>query len=213
MQVPLEVKFDDVDHSQWVEDYIRERADRLDRMCDNLISCRVVVERAQHHHHTGNPYRARVEVTLPPKKDLVADKQGTVGDPHVQLRPVIRKAFEAIEKQIKKETSRRKGAVKFHDAPSALVVRLVPEQDYGVIKSPTDGQEYYFHRNAVLHDDFDRLTPGTEVRFETDIESETRDHEASTVQIINKPGARPQTGVEEAEPPVDWESNPSAQQH
>ncbi|MDX1634253.1 MAG: HPF/RaiA family ribosome-associated protein [Marinobacter sp.] len=209
MQIPLELKFDGVTHSQWIEDYVRERAAKLDRMCDNLMSCRVVVERAQHHHNTGNPYRARVEVTLPPKKDLVADKQGTVSDPHVQLRPVIRKAFEAMEKQIKKETARRNGAVKVHDEqPSALVVRMFPDQDYGFIKSPTDGTEYYFHRNAVLHDDFDRLTPGTEVRFEAEMGDDGP--QASTVQIINKPGARPHTGAEESEPPEEWQANPSA---
>lgn len=210
MQIPLEIKFSDIDHSQWVEDYIRERAGKLDKMCDHLMSCRVVVEGAQHHHHTGNPWRVRVEVTMPPKKDLVADKEGTVADPHVQLRPIIRKAFEAMEKQIKKETARQRGDVKSHDVTNALVTQLYPEQDYGIIKSPMDGQEYHFHRNAVLHDDFDRLTPGTEVRFEAAMMEEGP--RATTVQVIGKPGARPQTGVEEAEPPVDWDSNPESQQ-
>lgn len=202
MQVPLEVTFDGISHSQWVEDYIRERADRLDAMCDNLTSCRVVVERAQHHHHTGNPFRARVEVTLPPKKDLVADKEGTVGDPHVQLRPVIRKAFEAVEKQLKKQTERRRGAVKHHEQQEnrALVAKLFPDQDYGFLRSPADGAEYFFHRNAVLHGDFDRLQPGTEVRFEPEMGDDGP--QASTVQIINKPGARAHVEEDLNEPPA-----------
>lgn len=199
MQVPLEVTFDGISHSQWVEDYIRERADRLDRMCDNLTSCRVVVERAQHHHHTGNPFRARVEVTLPPKKELVADKEGTVGDPHVQLRPVIRKAFEAVEKQVQKQTAKRSGDVKQHHEPRALVVRLFPDQGYGFIKSPEDDTEYFFHRNSVLHEDFDRLQPGTEVRFEPEMGEEGP--QASTVQIVNKPGARGSKDADLDEPP------------
>lgn len=200
MQVPLEVTFDGISHSDWVEDYIRERAHRLDAMCDNLTSCRVVVERAQHHHHTGNPFRARVEVTLPPKKDLVADKEGAVGDPHVQLRPVIRKAFEAVEKQLKKQTARRRGAVKHHDQePRALVVKLFPDQGYGFLRSPVDGEEYFFHRNAVLHGDFDRLQPGTEVRFEAEMDEQAP--RATTVQIINKPGARAERDTDLTQPP------------
>lgn len=199
MQVPLEVTFDGISHSQWVEDYIHERADRLDRMCDNLTSCRVVVERAQHHHHTGNPFRARVEVTLPPKKELVADKEGTVGDPHVQLRPVIRKAFEAMEKQVQKQTAKRSGDIKQHHEPRALVARLFPDQNYGFIKSPHDETEYFFHRNAVLHGDFDRLQPGTEVRFEPEMGEEGP--QASTVQIINKPGARASRDADIDQPP------------
>ncbi|WP_404364128.1 HPF/RaiA family ribosome-associated protein [Marinobacter sp.] len=206
MQIPLEIKFDDVDSSGWIEDYVRERAEKLDRLCDNLMSCRVVVERAQHSHQTGNPYRVRVEVTLPPKKDLVADKEGTVGDPHVQLRPVIRRAFEAMEKQIQKETAKRSGAVKNHfvETPTALVVRVFPEEGYGFIKSPTDSEEYYFHRNAVLHDDFDRLTPGTEVRFEPNMGDDGP--QASSVQIIGKPGATPVEEPEGTEAPDGWEA-------
>jgi cold shock CspA family protein len=207
MQVPLEVQFNDVDRSQPLDDYIQERAEKLDQMVDNLISCRVMVERAQHNHQTGNPYRVRVEVTFPPKKDLVVDKQGTVGDMQVQLRPVIRKAFEAMEKRIKKETALRNGDVKHHEEPKAMVVRLFPEDDYGFIKSPSDNEEYYFHRNAVLHGDFDRLTPGTEVRFEPHMGEEGP--QASSVQIVSKPGvAATSHPGEGAEPPAGWEARP-----
>ncbi|MBS3803610.1 MAG: HPF/RaiA family ribosome-associated protein [Oleiphilaceae bacterium] len=207
MQIPLEVKFNDVDRSQWLDDYIEERVERLDRMCDNLISCRVTVGRAQHSHNTGNPYRVLVEVTFPPKKDLVVDKQGTVGDTQVQLRPVIRRAFEAMEKRIQKETDMRNGDVKHHEEPTAMVVRLFPEQDYGFIKSPSDNEEYFFHRNAVLHGDFDRLTPGTEVRFEPQMGYDGP--QASSVQVVSKPGVaatdHPENG---AEAPAGWEARP-----
>lgn len=206
MQVPLELTYDGIPRSGWVDDYVEDRVSRLEHICDDLIACRVVIERAQHHKNKGNPYRARVEITLPPKKDLVGDKQGTVEDPHVQLRPIIRKAFEAVEKQLKKEMARRRGDVKHHEEPRGLVVRLFPDQDYGFIKSPEDGEEYFFHRNAVLHGAFDRLTPGTEVRFEGEMGEDGL--QASTVQIVGKPGVRANhTGDEAMAPPAGWESN------
>lgn len=201
MQVPLELSYNDIPRSDWIDEYVEDRVNRLEQLCDDLIACRVVIEREQHQKHKGNPYRTRVELTLPPRKDLVGDKQGTVEDPHVQLRPIIRKAFEAVEKQLKKEMERRRGDVKHHEEPHALVVRIFPEQDYGFIKSPEDGEEYFFHRNAVLHDDFDRLTPGTAVRYVAEMGEQGP--QASTVQIIDKPGAR--AGEEEAaEPPAGW---------
>lgn len=203
MQMPLEVTFNDVQKTPWVEEYIQERADQLDQMATNLISCRVVVERAQHRHHTGNPYRTRVEVRLSPHKDLVATKEGVVGDTQVQLRPIIRKAFEAMEKQVRKHTEKRNNDVKHHDEPRALVVRMFPDEGYGFIKSPVDGEEYYFHKNSVLHNDFERLTPGTEVRFEPEMGDEGL--QASTVQVVNKPGERATPGEEEIEPPAGWE--------
>lgn len=206
MQVPLELSFNDIPRSDWIDDYVKDRVSRLEQLCDDLIACRVVIEREQHQKNKGNPYRTRVELTLPPKKDLIGDKQGTVEDPHVQLRPIIRKAFEAVEKQLKKEMQRRRGDIKHHEEPRALVVRLFPEQNYGFIKSPEDGEEYFFHRNAVLHDDFDRLTPGTAVRFAAEMGEQGP--QASTVQIIDKPGARAgQTDAETIAPPSGWEKH------
>jgi len=204
MQVPLELTYNDLPRSQWIDDYVEERINRLERMCDDLIACRVAIEREQHHHHKGNPYRARIELTLPPKKDLVADKQGTVEDPQVQLRPIIRKAFEALEKQLKKEMERRRGDVKTHVAPHAFVVRLFPEQGFGFIKSPEGGEEYFFHRNAVLNNDFERLETGTQVRFVPELGEQGM--QASTVQIIDKPGVRAAHADEESiEPPEGWQ--------
>jgi ribosome-associated translation inhibitor RaiA len=106
MSLPLEIHYEDISRSTWVDDYIRERAEKLERLSEKLISCRVVVERAQHSSHTGNPFRARVEVAVPPKKELVADHEGRVDDPSTQLRPIIRKAFEAVEKQLSKHQAK-----------------------------------------------------------------------------------------------------------
>lgn len=206
MQVPLELSYKDVPRIGWIDSYVAERVERLDRLSDDIIACRVAIEREQHNHVKGNPYRARVEVTLPQKKDLVADKTGTVENLDVQLRPIIRKAFEAVEKQIQKETARRRGEVKHHEEPQALVVRLFEKDGYGFIKSPVDGEEYYFHRNAVLHDDFERLNPGTRVRFTAEMGEDGP--QASTVQIIDKPGVSTAEGQDETlARPAGWENH------
>ncbi len=108
-----------------------------------------------------------------------------------------------MERQVKKAAKRRRYDVKAHEEPRALVARLFPEQDYGFIKSP-DGEEYYFHRHAVLHGDYDRLAVGAEVRFEAKMGE--MGPQASSVQIVSKPGALEGKGGgnDLNEPPAGW---------
>ncbi|MCG7598802.1 cold shock domain-containing protein [Halomonas sp. McH1-25] len=210
MQVPLEITYNHVSRSDWIDDYIKSRVDKLEHLSDNIVACRVVIEQTQSPHRTGNPYRAHVEVSLPAKRELVADKTETVTDPQVQLRPIIRHAFEAMEKQLKKQNGKRGGRkVKHYEGgdeltPSvATVVRMFEEEGYGFLKN-LSGEEIYFHRNSVLHDDFDRLTVGSQVRFEP--EEGEKGPQASTVQIIDKPGVAGSQDVEnDVEQPAGWE--------
>ncbi|BAU48305.1 cold-shock protein [Sulfurifustis variabilis] len=188
MKQPLELTFHDVDRSAWVEDYIRRRAERLERLADDIIWCRVAVEQPSRSRNTGNLYRVSIELSLPPNKDLVAAKERPIDDPHMQLRPLIKSAFEALERQLKKTVERRRYDVKSHEEPPhGLVARVFPREGYGFIRS-SDGREIYFNRRAVLHDGFERLAIGTEVRFVD--ESGEEGPQASSVQIVSKRGQR-----------------------
>lgn len=188
MKQPLELTFHDVDRTAWVEDYIRRRVQRLERLADDIIWCRVAVEQPARSRTTGNLYRVSIELSLPPNKDLVAAKERPIEDPHMQLRPLIKGAFEAMERRIKKTVERRRYDVKTRtEAPRGIVARVFPEAGYGFIRSE-DGRELYFHRRAVLHDDFDRLAVGTEVRYVDEPGEEGP--QASSVQIVSRRGER-----------------------
>ena len=181
----FEVSFRDVPRSPAVDRKIRQQVERLQRLCDDMIGCRVAVERPQKHQRTGNPFRVRIEVSLPPEKRLIVRREPTQGDMHEPLHAVIGDAFRAMERRLKETSRRRRGDVKTHDEPRALVIRLFPEKGYGFIKT-LDDRDLYFHENAVLHGHFERLAEGTEVRFE---ESTGRHGpQASSVQIVSKPG-------------------------
>jgi cold shock CspA family protein len=57
------------------------------------------------------------------------------------------------------------GQVKTHEeAPRGRVTRLFPEEGYGFLEA-ADGREIYFHRNALVNGDFDRLSVGRDVRY------------------------------------------------
>jgi cold shock CspA family protein/ribosome-associated translation inhibitor RaiA len=200
MKVPLEIAFRGMEKIDAVEDLIREKASDLERLCSDIISCRTVVEVPQQHQKSGRPYRVRINVSIPPGHEVVVRRESSEGMLHEELPSTIRDAFDAAKRQVKKIVEMRRGEVKSasEEVTRAFVVRLFLDEGYGFIKD-TDGRELYFHKNAVLHGDFDRLEIGTGVRFEE--EQGEKGLQASTVQIVDKPGAR--VGASEETPPIE----------
>lgn len=204
MKVPLEITFRDVEKTTELETLIGEKAARLDRFANNLISVHVAVERPQKYQQFGNPYRVRIRMRMPPGQELIIRREPGEGDMHDPLTVVLKAAFHAAERKLSEMTAREHGQTKLHAAqqPSAYVVRLFRVAGYGFIMTP-EGQEYYFHRNSVLNDDFERLTIGTGVSFEA--EQGEKGPQASTVRIVDKPGVRATPATPPpAQPPLGW---------
>lgn len=102
MQVSPEIKFHDVDRSEWVERYILERLEHLERMGGGITSAHVTLTQEQASNHKGNRYSLMVEVRMPPNRDLAAKKQKVILKMDSQLPALINQAFTAIERQVKK---------------------------------------------------------------------------------------------------------------
>lgn len=114
MQVPLELSFRDVPNTDLIAAVVREKVDKLERICDRLSSCRVVIERPQRHQETGNPYRVRIDMTVPPGHELVAKRESTQGEMHDPLEVVVREAFQAAGRRLERLSQRQHGRVKTH---------------------------------------------------------------------------------------------------
>lgn len=187
MQVAPEVIFKGVDRSAWVEGYVAERLEHLEKFSDDITRCHVTLSREQSSRRKGNRYSVMVEVRVPRQHDLAVKKQREIRDMRTQLPAIINEAFGAIETQLKRTIARRRHDEKLHDGqPHGLVEKLFPEEGYGFIRALGEDQQVYFHRNSVLHDDFDRLGLGTEVRFAAEEGEEGL--QASSVQLVGKPG-------------------------
>ena len=143
---------------------------------------------------TGNPFRVRVEAKLPPKLDLIGDKEEIVENPQVQLRPIIRHAFDAVEKQVKKQRQMMRGdgkrnATSAHETVSvtveskAVVARVFKEDGYGFLKVVNEDDEYYFHRNALKQGDFEKIEAGAQVSFEPSMGEDGP--QASAVRLVD----------------------------
>ena len=70
----IEISYRDVPKTDELDDLIRAKADRLQKFCEGIMSCRIAVERLQQRQKLGTPHRVRIEVTLPPNKDLVVSR-------------------------------------------------------------------------------------------------------------------------------------------
>jgi cold shock CspA family protein len=172
MQVPPQISFHGIDRSSYNEDFIRGRIKRLEHIHDSIISCRVVVERPHQNKQTGNPYRCRVELSLPRKRELVASKEENKVR-HVELRTVIGRTFDAMEKQLRAAIStheRRTGVVASGSMEQMIgvVEQLYPEKGYGHIRT-ADGREFHMAEEAIVPAGLDGLYVGAPVSFSAEI--------------------------------------------
>ncbi|MFL6564243.1 MAG: HPF/RaiA family ribosome-associated protein [Burkholderiales bacterium] len=179
-----EITFHDVDRSQWVEDYIVQRLDKLERFASGITRCHVTLSQENASHKRGNRYSVMVEVRIPPQHDLAVKKQKEIRDIRTQLPAAINLAFGAIERQLKKTAALRRGEEKVHDAQPHGMVEKLFDEGYGFIRTAEDNRQIYFHRNSVLHGEFERLTVGAEVRYSA--EEGEDGPQASSVQLIAK---------------------------
>lgn len=187
MRVPLEITFRDAVKSDEIVTLIEEKATGLDKLCDNLISCRVAVEKPHDNKRSGNSYRVRIAIRIPPGRELVVKREPQNGSLPEPLTAMIREAFETARRRLVKMLKQQQGSVKYHPQQTdvAYVTKLFKDKGFGFVET-LEGREIYFHRNSVLHGDFNRLDIGTGVRY---VEKDGDDGpQASTIHIVDKPG-------------------------
>jgi ribosome-associated translation inhibitor RaiA/cold shock CspA family protein len=167
MQIPLEIRFHNLDPSPSLESEIRDRASKLDQLYDRLIGCRVAIEAPHRQHRTGNVFEVHIELSVP-GSDLVVSRE-----PHKvklryanpDVRTSLRDAFKAAERQLKDFKQQIRGDVKLHDPMfQGQIARLDPEADHGFLLNNA-GSMLYFHRNSVMGDGFDALKLGDAVHY------------------------------------------------
>ncbi len=189
MQVPLELTFTGMEGDDRLRELVRDKARKLDQVCDDLISCRVAVEAGQSHRQTGRPFQVLIELRVPPGHDVAVNHRLSGSERHASVETALRQAFAVARRRLRDLCRRQRGQVKQHLDPAriGLVARIYPERGYGFLTT-LDRREIYFHRHSVLGDDFGRLTIGTGVRFVE--EDGDEGPMASSIRIVDKPGVR-----------------------
>lgn len=164
MQIPLQITFKDMKHSDAIEANVIKKVQKLEQFSKDIIGCNVVIEAPNKRHQQGNLFNVNIEVTLP-GCEIVASKHSDQHHAHEDAYVAIRDAFNAVRRQLQNFVLKQRGEVKTHSAaPHGSIKELFPMMDYGVIET-ADSRQIYFHRNSLLNTDFDDLNIGDSVHF------------------------------------------------
>jgi ribosomal subunit interface protein len=189
MQLPLQITFRDLPHSESIERHVRRRALKLDRFFERIMGCRVVVQVPHRRHQHGKRYHVRVDMTVP-GNELVVARDPAKNLHHEDMHAAIDDAFDDAERVLEDYARKLRREVKQRSvAPRGRVTRLF--RDHGFLES-AEGVELYFHRNAVLRNRFADLRVGSEVRYAEELGE--KGPQATTVAIGGKSGRSERRG-------------------
>ncbi len=187
MTTPVEISYRDINKTEEIDSLIRDKTEKLEKICDYITSCRVAVEKPHRNIKTGNPYRVRINIHVPHSPEIVIKREPGEGEMNDTLNFVIREAFSAARKTLKELVERQRFEVKKHPEQevTAVVEKIFPDENYGFLKT-VNGREIYFHKNSILNhkDEFENIKPGTGVRFFEEMGQ--NGPQASSVQLLGK---------------------------
>lgn len=113
MQLPLQITFRNIPPSEAVEKKIREKAQKLQRITDNIVACRVTVEAPHKHHYKGSTYQVHIDLTIP-GNEIVVSRDPGLNHAHENVYVAVRDAFNAVQRQLEEYVRQRQGKVKNH---------------------------------------------------------------------------------------------------
>ena len=132
MPLPLQIVFHQLDPWPGAEAVLRERAQRLERLCPEMMSCRVVVEETQKHQQLGRPVAVRVEVHVPGHALTVNRQHDT------DFKVAAREAFEAMTRRLEDLARRRREQGWEHGAPRTGQVLVDSQERVAEAPQPLD---------------------------------------------------------------------------
>jgi ribosome-associated translation inhibitor RaiA len=109
MQVPLQVAFDGVQHSDAVEARIREEVEKLEQFNDRIVSARVIVAKPARRHNKGDTFHVRIRLVVPDSPDIAVSREPAADGAHEDVYVTIRDAFKTARRQLQDKTDKRTG--------------------------------------------------------------------------------------------------------
>lgn len=111
MQIPVQVSFHGVDHSDAVVQRVHEKIAKLEQFCSDIISCRVAVEKLHKSHaaetRKNEPFHVTIDVSVP-GDNLIVKRDPKNAEAHEDIGIALRDAFDAMERQVKTYVDRRR---------------------------------------------------------------------------------------------------------
>jgi ribosomal subunit interface protein len=117
MQVPLQIRFHNLERSDAIEAAVRKRAEKLEQFADTIVSCRVTIEAPHRHHHQGKLYHVVIDVRTP-GGEIAVSRMPDDEPSHADVYVAIRDAFDAAKRQLQDQQRKLQGKVKTHVTPT-----------------------------------------------------------------------------------------------
>jgi ribosome-associated translation inhibitor RaiA len=109
MQVPLQVAFEGMQHSNTVEARIRREIEKLEEFSGGLVSARVAVAKPQHRRHKGDIYHIRIHLVVPGLPDVAVSREPAAAGAHEDVYVTIGDAFKIARRQLQDRVQKRDG--------------------------------------------------------------------------------------------------------
>src|SRR6478736_5878296 len=110
----VDITYRGLEKTAQIDELVTDYAARLEKFCDHINRCHVAIEQPNHAHQKGNPFRVRIDVTVPPGHELVADEKGMDNGSHAPLTKVIHDAFKTMEGELRRLVDKQRHEVKTH---------------------------------------------------------------------------------------------------
>lgn len=109
MDVPLEIRFHDLDTSEAAETLIRQRVARLEKLHPRLISCRVGIAKPHRAQRPGTGFDVRIDLAVPGSELIVSNASQHASQNYRDpgLPEVIDEAFDAAERRLLQHKEKR----------------------------------------------------------------------------------------------------------
>ena len=86
MNVPMTVAFHGMAPNEWIEAEVRARADKLEKYCGDIMSCRVAVDLPHRHYKEDNRFSVRIDLTVPGEELAVTHGSNVHGSKRTSTR-------------------------------------------------------------------------------------------------------------------------------
>ena len=106
MQTQPQVSFDDLPVDERVRDAALEHVAHLERSCDRITGCRVVIAQPHRTHRRGRLYSVRVDLSVP-GGEIVVNRDHHLDHAHEDVFVALRDAFDATRRRLEDHVRRR----------------------------------------------------------------------------------------------------------
>lgn len=107
MLKPLDIRYRHMSPSPALTARIHAEVDELERLCGDLISCRVTIEQPHHHHRQGNKFRVLVDVHAA-GTDLVVGNTHTDHGRAEDAYRAVAEQFDIVRRRLHELIERRR---------------------------------------------------------------------------------------------------------